>query len=89
MKGSRLKEKRSLQPRIVASAFPLMTAADLEAVTAIESNLRRGQPDLASERGRRLAVRCRIGASGVCGCGRSCGEAELLKIAVGHYRRQG
>ncbi len=101
MKGSRLKEKReSSTSDRVPPAFSVrpMTAADLEAVTAIESEnpspWTAGQ--LASERDQDGGWQfvAESGASGlVCGfvCGRSCaGEAELLKIAVGRqYRRQG
>ena len=75
-----------------------MAAADLETVTAIESEnpspWTTGQ--LASERdqdGSWQFVAESISSGLVCGfvCGRSCaGEAELLKIAVGReYRRQG
>ena len=101
MNGSRPKENCAPSASSpVPSAFSVrpMTAADLEAVTAIEfenpSPWTAGQ--LASERDQDGGWQfvAEVGASGhVCGfvCGRSCaGEGELLKIAVGReYRRQG
>ena len=101
MKGERSKEQREpLASPPMSPAFSVrpMTAEDLEAVTAIESEnpspWTAGQ--LASERGQDGSWQfvVEVGTSGlVCGfvCGRSCaGEAELLKIAVGReYRRQG
>ena len=75
-----------------------LAAADLEAVTAIESEnpspWTAGQLASECEQGGSWQFVAEIGASGlVCGFvyGRSCaGEAELLKIAVGReYRRQG
>ena len=94
MNGERLKEER--EP--CAFLIRPMTAFDLEAVTAIESEnsspWRGGQlaGELDQQDGWQFVVES--GASGqVCGfvCGRSCvGEGELLKIAVGReYRRQG